>query len=507
MRARSATAPELREPAAACCPRELDRHVQDAFEPLEDEVRDVRRVVLEVGPLLREEAEVAPHQCADVDLEPALDRDPAQADRRAAEPVRVAGAGRPLPKCEGDGQVVDLLGRRQHPPRLRMRERPVGRVGKVLLFDRRAHSFRESCEPSVLGADVTLEVGKLPDELGGLVGLGQPRSLARGLAAALLADEGLEPRGLVRQAPCACDERDRSQLGGQRLDPLVDVALEREVRVLEPSFEYALVAGDDHIGLAAVGDEGEAGALEREVPLVRLHGRLDDAPRKLQEPLVEAALEHGRALDKEDDLFDDAGGVAPAADRVESLDDQAAALVLLRLDTRRTEHLDVLVCPPQLDLAAREPVPVGQVAGLEPGHVDLQRLPVELGAQPADGPREAEPVLLPDHRLAEGQSLDDRRELLGQRLRDRPARDDDAEKAVAHHEVLHGDALLAGEPRRRCVPQVLRRALHPAVGLVFGNLGHEQREAPRTDVDAALPQLREPALAQLRLGLATRRGR
>ena len=54
------------------------------------------------------------------------------------------------------------------------------------------------------------------------------------------------------------------------------------------------------------------------------------------------------------------------------------------------------------------------MAGLEPGHLDLQRLPVELRAEPAHGPREAQPVLLPDHRLAEGQALDDRGELLGQ---------------------------------------------------------------------------------------------
>ena len=79
---------------------------------------------------------VALHERADVDREPALDGEPAQADRRPAQPVRVAGARRPLTERERDREVVDLLRRSEHAPRLGVRQRPAGRVGQVLLLDR-----------------------------------------------------------------------------------------------------------------------------------------------------------------------------------------------------------------------------------------------------------------------------------------------------------------------------------------------------------------------------------
>ena len=92
--------------------------------------------------------------------------------------MRVARAGRSLAECEGHGEVVDLLGRRQHAPLLRVRQRALGRVRKVLLLDPGAHTLGKAGEPRVLGADVTFQVGELPHELGGLVRLGQSRGLA-----------------------------------------------------------------------------------------------------------------------------------------------------------------------------------------------------------------------------------------------------------------------------------------------------------------------------------------
>ena len=275
--------------------------------------------------------------------------------------------------------------------------------------------------------------------------------------------------------------------------------------VREPALQNALVAGDHDLGFAAVGDEGEARALEGEVALVRLHRRLDHARRQLQVTLVEAPFEHHGALDEEDDLLEHARGIAPAADRVEPLEDLSSALVLLRLDAGGAEHLDVLVGPRHLDLAAGKAVAVGQVAGLEPRHLHLQRGLVELRAQPADRSGEAQATLLPEHRL-ERKALDDGGELLGQRLRDGPTRHDDAQEAVAQLEILLVDALLAGETRRRLLAQVLGRPLHPAIRLALGDLGHEESEPARPDIDAS-PQLRKPALAELRLGLAARGGR
>ena len=173
---------------------ELDRHVEHPLQALEDEVGDVRRVVRDLRLLLDQQRQVARDERPDVDAEPALDRQAAQPDRSTPEPVRVARARRPLAERERDGEVVDLLGRREHAPRLGLGQRTVGRVRQVLLVDRGADRLGEAGEACVLGPDVTLEVRELAHELGGLVGLRQAGRFMRGLPATLLGDELHEPR-------------------------------------------------------------------------------------------------------------------------------------------------------------------------------------------------------------------------------------------------------------------------------------------------------------------------
>ena len=130
-------------------------------------------------------------QCGGVELEIALQREAAHADRGAPEAVGVAGAGRPLAEREGHSQAVDLVCGGEHAAGLGLRERAAGRTGKVLLVHRGADRLREACEPRILGADVPLEIGELADELGSLVGLGEPGRLAGGIAASERIDEGL----------------------------------------------------------------------------------------------------------------------------------------------------------------------------------------------------------------------------------------------------------------------------------------------------------------------------
>ena len=93
----------------ACGADELDRHVEHALEPLLDELL---------------------HVAVELEREPALDREPAEADRRAAEPVRVAGAARLVPELEGDREVVDLVRGGEQAPGLGGRQRRVGAVGR-----------------------------------------------------------------------------------------------------------------------------------------------------------------------------------------------------------------------------------------------------------------------------------------------------------------------------------------------------------------------------------------
>ncbi|MFN8186782.1 MAG: hypothetical protein U0R69_06870 [Gaiellales bacterium] len=89
--------PELGEPGASRGPHELDRHLQQGLEALGDELVDVRRRLgRHVGALLDEEPVCDPHQPSDVDRERARGREPAEADRRTAQAVRVSRTGRPL---------------------------------------------------------------------------------------------------------------------------------------------------------------------------------------------------------------------------------------------------------------------------------------------------------------------------------------------------------------------------------------------------------------------------
>src|SRR5206468_3807988 len=153
------------------CADELDRHLEQAFEAL---LHEVARVVVEQ--LARDD-------------ETALDGEAAETDRVAPQAERITGARRPAPRPERDVQVVDLVRRGEDPAALARRERGARRIREVVLLDRGAHRLGVAGEPRVLRADVALEVGELADELGRLVGLREPRRLARGVPAAEALDE------------------------------------------------------------------------------------------------------------------------------------------------------------------------------------------------------------------------------------------------------------------------------------------------------------------------------
>ena len=154
------------------------------------------------------------------DLEPqlALERQPAQADRRAPQRVRVARAGRPLAERERNRQRVHLVGGGQSLAGLGRRQRPARRIREVLLLDRGRDPLREARQTRVLAADVALQLGELADELGGLVGLREPRRLARRVAAAERVDQVEQPVALVGECARTADEDDRAEPLVQALD-------------------------------------------------------------------------------------------------------------------------------------------------------------------------------------------------------------------------------------------------------------------------------------------------
>ena len=147
-------------------PDVLDGHVDQTLEPLLDELPHV------LG-----------HEVAR-NCQPALQRQPAEPDRGTAQPVGIARASRPVPEREGHGKGVELVRRREHLPGLGLRQGPARRIRQVLLVDRGADGLRVAGEARVLGADVTLEIGKLAHELGCLVGLREPGRLVRCLSPA-----------------------------------------------------------------------------------------------------------------------------------------------------------------------------------------------------------------------------------------------------------------------------------------------------------------------------------
>ena len=266
-------------------------------------------------------------------------------------------------------------------------------------------------KPRVLRADDALEFGELAHELRGLVGLREPGHVTRVLVTSQLPDELDEPRRLVGERAAAFDERDPIRAG---LRELVDtdrhVAVERERRVLEPRVEHPRVAGASDLHVSAGRDDCEAILPEREVALVTLHGGDDHALGQAEEPLVELRLEDERPLDHVHDLLELAERVLPLAERVERLhDDDGGAR---RNPARRSRRGACRRTPARTAMssfAVREAVAEGRAGA-------RQRLSVELLAEPAHGTREAVAAVVPAHRLAELEPVDDRAHPREQRL-------------------------------------------------------------------------------------------
>ena len=251
--------------------------------------------------------------------------------------------------------------------------------------------------------------------------------------------------------------------------------------------------------LAAVRHEREAVALEGEVALMGLHRGLDDAPRKRQEALVEFPFEHGRPLGQVDDLGQHPLVRLGQPELLEAGADRGVAPPLVRLHIGPTHRLEVGAGRRDRHLPVRDAVTVGRATEA------LHGLLVELGAEPAHRPGEAEPGVVPAHRLREGETADDLVEPLGQRIEERTARHEHPQEAVADLQLVHAHTLFLREALRRLFPQMLGRPLDPLVGLALGQVGHEQREPARADEDPSVAELRQLG-TELRLRLLAGRG-
>ena len=146
------------------------------------------------------------------------------------------------------------------------------------------------------------------------------------------------------------------------------------------------------------------------------------------------------------------------------------------------------------------------------------RLAVELRAEPADRPREAQPAARPAHRLREREPAHDRGEPLRQRpRRARRPRTRRPDEAVAPLELVGRDAVAArealGRLRRRASSSKAMRSAGPGallVGRALGQVVDDEREPPRPDVERRPARRRawlRHELRQLRARLAAGRRR
>ena len=369
---------------------------------------------------------------------PAFGRKPAQPDRRAAQPERVARPGRALAEPERDAQRVELVGSREHRTGRDSRQRAAGAVRQILLVDRLHDVLAVAGEPRVGRADVAFELAELAHELGRLIGLRELRRLDR---------RRRRRRARRRASPGARPCRRRCPPPVKKVidfvrsaSPSIPIATSRSnVNSASSSRprEHELVAGAHDIGVAAVGDEREAVAAEREVALVRLHRRDDHALGQLQEALVERALRARRPSrrGRRPRRACRAGRSTARARRARPRSARTERHGPAR--RRRRAALEVALrrrrSRPARDAsrgARRRCPPLGT-----PSSGDLDGRVVELRAEPANRPREPEPGA-PRHRLRELEPAHDRREALGEHLLDRAPRHLEPEEAVAHRQLV-----------------------------------------------------------------------
>ena len=234
-----------------------------------------------------------------------------------------------------------------------------------------------------------------------------------------------------------------------------------------------------------------------------LHGGDDHALGQTEEALVELGAEDERPLDHVDDLLELAERVLPVTECVKRLDDETAALGGVRLDVRGAQRRSVRPGGRDVDLAVREAMAEGRAgAG--------QRLFVELLAEPPHGTRETVPAVVPAHRLAELEPVDDRPHPREQRL--------SAERFPGH--AGPADARRAPRDRSRRARSAWRSRPPPAHGAPPAAPSRAarppSRAARRRRTRSAAGSRRRgmprrPAGSdehrQLRLGLTARRGR
>ena len=196
-----------------------------------------------------------------------IDQNAHEALRRAAQPVRIARAGRPLAGGKHPDDGVELVGQRHGRPRrgggaeLLLRRRRVGFDAdrQVVVVDRLPHRLGLAVLARVDAAHRALQLGHLADHVGREIGLAQPAGgLARALPSARRrrarrsqssVPASRRARPSRRSCPASC-ERGPSR-GARRgaSSLLLAIGIQEEARVAQPRRQHALEIARDQLGL------------------------------------------------------------------------------------------------------------------------------------------------------------------------------------------------------------------------------------------------------------------
>jgi len=118
---------------------------------------------------------------AQIEVQSLLDQDALHAERRAAQPKRILGAGGLLADGEDACKGVELVGDRERQPYAGRWQRIARRSRQVLLAQTHRNLFGLIIRPGVVATHDALELGKLPDHRRQQIALGEIRGTQRRL--------------------------------------------------------------------------------------------------------------------------------------------------------------------------------------------------------------------------------------------------------------------------------------------------------------------------------------
>ena len=362
----------------------------------------------------------------------AIHQDIHSADGLAAEGEGILRAGGDEATEEGSSQVVQFIREGQRAADGLLRQDVTGEARHVLLEDRLGYVGFFAVQESVFLAHFTLEFGEFGDHAGSEIGLGEEGSTVSvsgffGGEAPVCADgssEFLQAVSLVAHVAHAFLVVDAGQVFAMAFQALLAVVFKEEFRIVQASAKHLFIAMlyiFQSLG-AAISDSQEIWhqraifISDRIVSLVVSHRRNHSRYRKLQEFIIDAAVERSRVFDQVVDFFQEVRIVPYMAAQLlshleEAFFDELAAFILV-YDDESLSH-GVLVgqrIGNHHIFFAEETVTAAHFATLHVGKFHGNHLVIAKSHEPANRTDEVRFFVSPTHASSKVQAGDERGE-------------------------------------------------------------------------------------------------